>query len=142
MRLLTAVLVCITVFGSKARAQEAAPENLPAVVYVTPVTPPAIWEQIYHEVEQCLGHTGDFAGIRWFVTSTAWRGPNGRADGLWMARADGRRDIVVARGDTAVVRHEIVHDLLWHRGPHDERAATSSEVHPVPPFGRCAKEYE
>src|SRR3954451_13827093 len=34
---------------------------------VQPITPPAAWRTIYHEVERCAGMVGDYERIRWAV---------------------------------------------------------------------------
>jgi hypothetical protein len=134
-----AVLVALVVGWVQACGAQ---RSAPAAVYVEEVTPPAAWEAIYHEVETCVGmEKGKYDAIRWFVTPEPWGEGSGRTYGLWHV-AGGRPSIIIAAWDTAVVRHEALHDILWRNGFKPFRIPADSSnnpEHPMPPFGTCAK---
>ena len=135
--LLTTACVC----------QSGAPQG---VVYVSRVEhPPESWARIYHEVELCANQWGDYSSVEWFVSDAAWKGSHGGLTfGLWRqsdTEKGVKRRIIVVRGDTAVVRHEALHDILNLNGFTPKRAAADSNStnpeHPMPPFGKCAIRY-
>jgi len=104
---------------------------------VQPLKPPASWRPIYHEVEQCAGRRGDYDAIRWGVMESPLQGPKGPT----YAFTVGRR-IVLVRGDTTYLRHEMLHHILeisgWH--PHALKPGehyTIADLHPMPVFGLC-----
>ena len=114
----------------------------PAIV-VEAVEPDTSWERIYHEVEDCVGmKDGKYEVVRWFVTERPWAKAEGDSTyGLWYV-SDGKPRIIVAAYDTAVVRHEALHDVLWRNGFKPFRIPADSSnnpEHPMPPFGLCAK---
>jgi hypothetical protein len=113
-------------------------------LYVTQVEhPPALWEQIYHETERCLKKTGDYGDVQWYTTTVPWdRGNNrGLTWGLWRDM-DGPNQIIVVLGDTALIRHESVHDILARNGfQPDKRSGASDPEHPSPEFDVCARHY-
>ena len=98
---------------------------------------PSAWREIYHEVEHCAGLTGDYDVISWAVMEAALRGPNGAT----YAFTYGRR-IVLVRGDTTYLRHEMLHHILevsgWRPKPlgPGERYRIG-DLHPMPLFGLC-----
>jgi hypothetical protein len=104
---------------------------------VQPLKAPASWRPIYHEVEQCAGRRGDYDTIRWGVMEAPLQGPKGPT----YAFTVGRR-IVLVRGDTTYLRHEMLHHILeisgWH--PHALKPGehyTIADLHPMPVFGLC-----
>jgi hypothetical protein len=138
------LLVGILVPADVAQAQ--APISLPGAVFVQAVKhPPPLWEQIYHEVEKCVGHKGKFKDVRWFVTAQPWaKEPGDTTYGMWRL-SGGKSSIIVARGDTGVVRHESLHDIAYHAGFRPFRMAgdsTTNPEHPTPAFGKCAERYK
>jgi flavin-binding protein dodecin len=104
---------------------------------VQPLKAPASWRRIYHEVEQCAGRWGDYDAIRWGVMEAPLQGPKGST----YAFTVGRR-IVLARGDTTYLRHEMLHHILevsgWHpRALKPGEHYTIADLHPMPLFGLC-----
>ena len=81
------------------------------------ITPPALYDTWWAEVEACSGTRGSMSGLSWFVT---YRFRDG-ADilGQW----NGRREITL-RSDVwlerLVVSHEILHDLLRGDAAHSD----------------------
>jgi hypothetical protein len=104
---------------------------------VQPLKPAASWRRIYHEVEQCAGKRGDYDAIRWGVMEAPLHGPKGPT----YAFTAGRR-IVLVRGDTTYLRHEMLHHILevsgWHpRALEPGEHYTIADLHPMPLFGLC-----
>jgi hypothetical protein len=104
---------------------------------VQPLKAAASWRRIYHEVEQCAGKRGDYDAIRWGVMEAPLQGPKGTT----YAFTVGRR-IVLVRGDTTYLRHEILHHILeisgWHpRTLKPGERYTIADLHPMPLFGLC-----
>ena len=104
---------------------------------VQPMKAPASWRRIYHEVEQCAGRRGDYDAIRWGVMEAPLQGPKGPT----YAFTVGRR-IVLVRGDTTYLRHEMLHHILevsgWHpRALKTGEHYTIADLHPMPLFGLC-----
>jgi hypothetical protein len=104
---------------------------------VQPLKAPASWRRIYHQVEQCAGWRGDYDAIRWGVMEAPLQGPKGPTYGFTV----GRR-IVLVRGDTTYLRHEMLHHILeisgWH--PHALKPGehyTIADLHPMPVFSLC-----
>ena len=98
---------------------------------------PASWRRIYHEVERCAGRRGDYDAIRWGVMEAPLHGPKGPT----YAFTVGRR-IVLVRGDTTYVRHEMLHHILevsgWQpRALRPGQHYTIADLHPMPLFGLC-----
>jgi hypothetical protein len=106
--------------------------------------PPELWRRIYAEVEKCAGVKGKFKAVKWYVTAQPWvDSTNGKTYGLWRI-SNGRPSIIVAHGDTAVVRHEALHDILWRSGFRPFRMVgdnSTNPEHPMPPFGHCAERF-
>jgi hypothetical protein len=104
---------------------------------VQPMTPPAAWRTIYHQVEQCAGKRGDYDAVRWSVMEAPLQGPKGPT----YAFTVGRR-IVLVRNDTTFLRHEMLHHVLvvagWHPRPlRPGERYTIADLHPMPLFGLC-----
>lgn len=104
---------------------------------VQPIKAPASWRRIYHDVEQCAGKRGDYQAIRWGVMEAPLHGPKGPT----YAFTVGRR-IVLVRGDTTYLRHEMLHHILevsgWHpRALEADEHYTIADLHPMPLFGLC-----
>jgi Zn-dependent protease with chaperone function len=104
---------------------------------VQPIEAPKAWRRIYHEVEHCAGKGGDYDAIHWAVMEEPLRGPKGPT----YAFTSGSR-IVLVRGDTTYLRHEMLHHVLevagWHPrplGPGEHY--TIADLHPMPLFGLC-----
>jgi hypothetical protein len=119
-----------------------------AVLFISAVDkPPAAWEAIYRQVEECTGKKGKYKAVHWYTTPQPWEGGNGKTWGLWWrSRETGKHSIIVSLGDsalvTALVRHEALHDILWRAGFRPFRMPADSSnnpEHPMPPFGKCAK---
>jgi flavin-binding protein dodecin len=107
------------------------------LVSVQPIKALASWRRIYHEVEQCAGRGGDYDAIRWGVMEAPLQGPKGPT----YAFTVGRR-IVLVRGDTTYLRHEMLHHILevsgWHpRALKPGEHYTIADLHPMPLFGLC-----
>jgi hypothetical protein len=106
-----------------------------------PLKAPASWRRIYHEVERCAGRWGDYDAIRWGVMEAPLQGPKGPT----YAFTVGRR-IVLVRGDTTYVRHEMLHHILevsgWQpRALEPGEHYTIADLHPMPLFGLCTGGY-
>lgn len=75
-----------------------------------PYEPPPVYAAWWTETERCSGRAGSFAALEWYLAD--WiTGDTKVARGRWSAP----HDIVIVRGyeaDEAVVRHEMLHDLL------------------------------
>jgi hypothetical protein len=104
---------------------------------VQPITAPAAWRRIYHEVERCAGMKGAYDAIRWSVMEAPLQGPKGPT----FAFTVGRR-IVMVRNDTTYLRHEMLHHILEVGGwqPHPLKPGehyTIADLHPRPLFGLC-----
>ncbi len=72
--------------------------------------PPATYDVWWTSVETCSGRTGDMRRIAWYLASGV-EGDGMVARGRWSPP----HDIILVRGyedDPAVVRHEMLHDLL------------------------------
>ena len=123
----------------------APPQPLPAgddvpaflLASVQPIEAPKAWRRIYHEVEHCAGKTGDYDAIRWAVMEEPLRGPKGPT----YAFTSGSR-IVLVRGDTTYLRHEMLHHVLevagWHpRALEPGERYSIADLHPMPLFGLC-----
>jgi hypothetical protein len=81
--------------------------------------PPAAYDARCTSVQHCSGGTGDMARISWYL-ARAVEGDSRVARGRWSPP----HDIILVKGyedDPAVVRHEMLHDLLdgdrLHSGP-------------------------
>jgi hypothetical protein len=104
---------------------------------VQPIEAPESWRRMYHEVEQCAGRRGDYDAIRWGVMEAPLQGPKGPT----YAFTVGRR-IVLVRGDTTYLRHEMLHHILevsgWQpRALKPGEHYTIADLHPMPLFGLC-----
>ena len=80
-----------------------------------PLSPPAIYETWWHEVEQCSGKTGDFAAISWYYVPGQGSfavGSNPDVAGVWQPS---HHSITLAQfvwENASVVRHEELHAIL------------------------------
>jgi len=122
----------------------AGPFEPPSKIIVDQFTPPPSWRAIYAQVEQCAGRPeGQYDGIRWYWVETGggpWQGEGGATYG--MTRPESRQ-IYLIHGDTTVLRHEMLHDVLWQSGwrptPSGPNGTfTHADLHPAPPFGLCS----
>lgn len=76
---------------------------------------PAIFETWWHEVEQCSGMTGDFAGISWYYVPGAGSfavGSDPEVVGFWQASNHSITLAQSVREYAPVVRHEELHAIL------------------------------
>jgi len=128
-----------TVASSSRNSQPLPAGDAPAFLLasVQPIEAPESWRRIYHEVEQCAGKRGDYDAIRWSVMDAPLQGPKGPT----YAFTVGRR-IVLVRGDTTYLRHEMLHHILevsgWQpRAPEPGEHYTIADLHPMPLFGLC-----
>ncbi len=123
---------------------ESVPQALPAgdapaflLAAVQLIKAPTAWREIYHQVEQCAGLTGDYDAVSWAVMEAPLQGPNGPTYGFMI-----NRRIVLVRNDTTYLRHEMLHHILIVGGwqppplPPSERY-TIADLHPMPLFGFC-----
>ena len=93
------------------------------LVHGAPFVPPDRYAMWYAEMEACVGRRGRYDKVRWFVLDSTiaarhamygvWQPPHG----IYLAGP--------AVASEAVVRHEMIHDLI-------------GAGHPVPPFDACA----
>lgn len=99
----------------------------PDAVRAEPLEVYAAW---YVEAELCTGETGDFGLVRWFtVPHDRWWDPvwEQYAIGTWRAP----HDVYLAEAhleNEAVVKHEIVHDLLRGGSTYDPRFEACSGI--------------
>jgi hypothetical protein len=128
-----------TVASSSRNSQPLPAGDAPAFLLasVQPLKAAASWRRIYHEVEQCAGKRGDYDAIRWSVMEAPLHGPKGST----YAFTAGRR-IVLVRGDTTYLRHEMLHHILeisgWQpRALKPGEHYTIADLHPMPLFGLC-----
>jgi hypothetical protein len=113
--------------------------DAPAFLFasVQPISAPAAWRAIYHEVERCAAMVGDYDRIRWAVMAAPLSGPKGPTYGFTV----GER-IVLLANDTTYLRHEMLHHVLQTAGwqppalKPGERY-TIADLHPMPLFGMC-----
>ncbi|HZM28028.1 MAG TPA: hypothetical protein VFB89_11760 [Gemmatimonadales bacterium] len=138
-RVVSGVIESTTRTHRPAAAQPLPAGDAPAFLLasVQPLEAPASWRRIYHEVEQCAGRRGDYDAIRWSVMEAPLQGPKGPT----YAFTVGRR-IVLVRGDTTYLRHEMLHHILevsgWHpRTLKADEHYTIADLHPMPLFGLC-----
>lgn len=115
-----------------------APAFLLAAVQLIEALP--AWREIYHQVEQCAGRTGDYDAISWAVMEAPLEGPNGPTYGFMI-----NRRIVLVRNDTTYLRHEMLHHILtvggWSPPPLSPgERYTIADLHPRPVFARCTGE--
>ena len=80
---------------------------------------------------------GDYDAIQWSVMEAPLHGPKGPT----YAFTVGRR-IVLVRGDTTYLRHEMLHHILevsgWQpRALEPGEHYTIADLHPMPLFGLC-----
>jgi hypothetical protein len=130
--------------SSSERREGATLQPLPAgdapaflLAAVQPIEAPAAWREIYTEVEHCAGLVGDYDAIRWAVMEAPLNGPNGATYAFTIDRR-----IVLVRGDTTYLRHEMLHHILevagWRpRTLKPGERYTTADLHPMPLFGLC-----
>jgi hypothetical protein len=116
-------------------AGDAAPAFLLAAVQ--PFQAPEAWREVYREVERCVGLVGGYDAIRWGVMEGPLRGPSGSTYAFTV-----NSRIVLIRGDTTYLRHEMLHHILevagWHpRTLRPGERYTIADLHPMPLFGLC-----
>lgn len=89
-----------------------------------PFDPPATYDPWWASVEDCSGLSGDMGRIQWFLALSV------EGDGVVArARWSPPHDIILVRGyedDPAVVRHEMLHDLL-----------NGDRLHEAPQWAAC-----
>jgi hypothetical protein len=121
--------------GNHALPAGDAPAFLFAAVQL--IEAPGSWRKIYHQVEQCAGRSGDYDAISWAVMEAPLQGPQGATYAFVIDRR-----IVLIRGDTTYLRHEMLHHILAVGGwqPPTLQAGeryTIADLHPMPLFGLC-----
>lgn len=137
------VLLVLAILWGITAGRCAAQGAMPAIFVEEVENPPTVWETIYHEVEDCVGLKGKYKAVQWYVTTAPWESGTGLVYGLWSG-GKGRARIIIAAYDTAVVRHEVLHDILHRNGFKPFRLPADNSTnpeHPQPPFGTCAKRY-
>lgn len=120
-------------------------------LYLTRLVPPAWYRQVYLNAVRCSGGRGDYDKIEWLSVPAPWLQGQHQTLGSWEALPDGRARIVLNAlqlGDSALVAHESLHDILWRSGwseaPYNANATWDDSVqvnHPSPPYGHCAPTY-
>lgn len=120
-------------------------QQVSAVLYIQRIEPTPAMAAMYHEVEACVGHRGSFRRIKWYAATAPWTdAQRGKTWGLW-SRHRGRAQIIAVGADTAILRHEMLHDVLdytgWkaHRTPAD--SGSNLPEHPLPWFDQCARRF-
>jgi hypothetical protein len=113
--------------------------DAPAFLFasVQPIKAPEAWRTIYHEVEHCAAMVGDYDQVQWAVMEAPLQGPKGPTYGFNV----GSR-IVMVRGDTTYLRHEMLHHILqiggWQsRALQPGEHYTIADLHPMRLFGLC-----
>lgn len=129
---------CLTAVSSA----PAGPGTMPHGRFLLPqaqakrIVPPPAWRERYHEVERCAGLRGKFEAVRWNVMDQPLQGDHGPIYGLTQGS-----DIVLVRGDTTYLKHEILHHVLLQSGwrPPSPKGGryTVADLHPMPLFGLC-----
>lgn len=97
------------------------------------IEPPSIYRSLWDGVEDCSGLVGDFGRVRWFVVYEF--GAGATIFGQW----NERREITLRSDvwlDDAVVRHEILHDLLGGDGEHVRDEWDTCDIDTGLPEGR------
>ena len=88
------------------------------------MSPHPVFQQLWADVQLCSNRTGDFGGIRWFVT-TAFDSAD--TLGQW----NSRREITIridSWNNFLVIKHELLHDLLGGDGDHRDPAWVNCEI--------------
>lgn len=139
-RRLVLVVFLLLAFAASLGAQE--PQ---AVLYVGQFVPTPEMAAMYHEVEDCLHEKGDFGRVYWYSVAAPWTSKAGTTWGLRRDGNFGHSSIIAVKADTAILRHEMVHDVMRRNGFEPVRSAADSNSnapeHPTPPFGTCARRF-
>jgi hypothetical protein len=86
-----------------------------------PMAPPAEYRAWFAKTEACSGLTGDFDRIQWYsVDGDSFDCPSGKCVGRWNSDHHIYISSAYVRSEL-VVRHELLHELLGHRGHPDPR---------------------
>lgn len=117
LRALCAAAAVALSIGCRAEAIVAPPPDLPASAQ--PLTPLQTYAGWWADVERCAGLTADLSRVQWFVVPNAdsfnYRGTY--YDGYWWSRVHWITLADTKIENAALVRHEMLHDLLG-RGDH------------------------
>jgi hypothetical protein len=137
--------VAFTVFLCLAFAATCRAQSPSAVLYISRIEPTPALAALYHEVETCMHVKGHFKQVDWYAATASWNDPQrGTTWGLW-TRHGTRTQIIAVAADTALLRHEILHDVLYHSGWRVHRtpadSGTNAPEHPSPPFADCARRF-
>ena len=115
------------------------------VLYVARIEPTPAMAAMYKEVEACLHQRGNFHKVSWYTVAHPWESTRGKTWGLWKSGHFGWNNIIAVEADTAILRHEMVHDVMNRNGFHANRTGAdsldNSPEHPSPPFGDCARRF-
>lgn len=79
------------------------------------VSPPAVYETWWHQVEACAQVTGDFHSVHWYTVpaSTVFTyDGDSQIEGLWLPRDNKIFIAGLLSNDSLLVRHEELHALL------------------------------
>jgi len=112
LSLVTKVALALTLVFAAARCSSPT-DSLPA--RAVPMSPPAIYETWWHEVEQCSGMTGDFAAISWYYVpgpGSFAAGSNPEIVGIWQQSHHSITLAEFVMEYAPVVRHEELHAIL------------------------------
>ena len=86
--------------------------------------PPVIYRTLLQQVEDCSGRAGTLGGIRWYLTSAF---PNPGVLAQWTTSREITLRVDVWN-DFAVVKHELLHDVLRGDPDHDDPAWATCEL--------------
>ncbi len=91
--------------------------NLGPVVVGTQVVAHEDWKPIWADLQACTGITGDFARLNVYQSANGTL--SGEALGRWVAPHNiYLADYVFETNFTAIVQHEMIHDLIGMSDPH------------------------
>jgi hypothetical protein len=137
--------VVFTVFLLLAFAASLSAQEPQGVLYVNRIEPTPAMAAMYKDVESCLHQRGNFHKVTWQVVAHPWESERGKTWGMWRSGRFGWNTITAVQADTAILRHEMVHDILNRNGFHANRSGAdsldNSPEHPAPPFGKCAQRF-
>lgn len=137
--------VAFTVFLLLAFAASLHAQAPSAVLYISRIEPTPEMAAMYREVETCMHAKGAFRQVDFYAAGAPWVDPqHGTTWGLW-TRHGARTQIIAVAGDTAIMRHEMLHDVLHHSGWRVHRtpadSGSNAPEHPSPPFSDCARRF-
>jgi hypothetical protein len=97
---------------------------------------PIGWRAAYDSVARCAGLRGDYSRLTFYEVPDGWQ----TADGTWVYgrwTSDHAITVATVPGEPGLLRHEMLHDLLYDNGLQPV-TGDYDHLHPSPPFGVCA----